>query len=77
MLPATKKEENELKLSTESTKGKTISEIATFKYVSLKKYEFMRNVLAFGTGWNEKCSKSIGILRKIEIQLHKYIYNPL
>ena len=34
MLPATKKEENELKLSTASRKGKTIFEIVTFKYVN-------------------------------------------
>jgi hypothetical protein len=30
MLPATKKEENELKLSTANTKGETIFEIVTF-----------------------------------------------
>lgn len=32
MLPATKKEENELKLLAASTKGKTIFEIVTFEY---------------------------------------------
>ena len=35
MLPATKKEENELKLSFACTKGKTIFKIVTFKYVNL------------------------------------------
>ena len=35
MLPATKKEENELKLLVASTKGKTIFEIVTFKYVNI------------------------------------------